>query len=121
MRWLLSLVLLVTCSPRPAGPGASAPTAAKCATAIDAVRNYTAPGATERLENTLGRQLDLEGLRRPVQPRGWVHPPQDLGRQCAVYFRAAIGNEDVSLVWWWDPQTGRVEARDDRTRRLSGW
>jgi hypothetical protein len=120
MRWCLCLLLLAACSPRPVATGASTTAPAKCADAVERVQNYVAPGASMPLKDAVAWQLALEAQRRPMEPLGWL-PPEDHGSRCAAVFRVSLGNEAVSLVWWLDPQTGRVEARDDRTRRLSGW
>ena len=90
-----------------------------CGEAAAQVRAYHAPGQTLPLEAEVRTRLAAE--RRPVQPIGWSYDPRPSGGTCSVTYRATVGNADHRYTWTYDPQTGRVAALDDATRRLSGW
>ena len=90
----------------------------KCQDAVQAVQQYHAPGDTFSVLNHV--QVGMAVEPRPVQIAGW--PPPSVGRDfCLVTFRATIGNTSQTYTWLYDLKTHRVEARDDVTKRLSGW
>jgi hypothetical protein len=92
--------------------------ATRCQDAVQAVQQYTAPGQTfDVLTNV---QLGLLAERRPVQVEGWATPRAGADF-CLVFFHATIGNDPQTYTWLYDLRTHHVEARDDATRRLSGW
>lgn len=110
--------------PPDARPAATAPRASAtpvptgCADAVQRVQQYRAPGATIPLIQSLERQLAAE--RRPVKIDGWLQP-EGSGNTCWAYFRVYIGNDRKLFGWSLNRTTGRVEARDDETKRYSGW
>ena len=102
------------------GGGAPGPTRTPvnlCAGAARHVQDYQAPGQQVPVQVSVVASLASE--RRPVQPGQWVEyrgePP------CVVGYRFSLANEDRELKWWYTPATGKVEARDDLTKRYSGW
>jgi hypothetical protein len=114
---LLGVLVLSGCTSK-ATANTPAPPDTTCAEASKAVQNYRAPG--QKL--TVGAMVlvTLASERRPVQRHGWEEGER-AGQSCLVRYRATIGNERQSYFWTWTPATGKVEARDDATKRLSGW
>ena len=101
---------------------ASLPTAAQaqepCAEATAQVQQYRAPGDALTVVDHLTQWLQHE--RRPVQVEGWLRASGD-GATCLTGFQAIVGNETQTYFWRITTATGRVEAVDDATRRVSGW
>jgi hypothetical protein len=138
-RWLI-VVALVGCARTPAVPQTEEDVAAKvagyqaqiaaydakpraagdtfCAEAVGQVQQYKAPGALVPI--TTAVELSLSAERRPVKPQGWSLSTR-AGEQCIVAYEALIGNEAQRYTWVWTPATGKVDARDAATKRLSGW
>jgi hypothetical protein len=111
---LLGCLLLLACTSR----ATATPPDQTCADATKRVQEYKAPG--QRITVLEAITLNLAAERRPVQVNGWG-PAEWAGRGCLVSFHATIGNERQGYYWSFTPATGKVEARDDATKRLSGW
>jgi hypothetical protein len=103
---------LATYDTRPAAP------AGVCYAAVEHVQQYKAPG--QLIDVRTAVEVSLSREPRPVRVDGWG-PPTPAGNICLVPFRATIGNALQRYWWVWTPATGRVEAQDDATKRLSGW
>jgi len=105
------------------GWGAPSPTAqqaqaTQCWDTISRIEAYRAPGQAQPLGEVIAANLARE--TRPVKVEGWK--PAEAGSDfCMASFRATIGNDLQSFVWYYYPQSGRVEASNDATKRLSGW
>jgi hypothetical protein len=117
-----ALVLVRAVATMPDRPVATAPspTPDPCPDAINRVQTYTAPGDRFTVMEHIAGGLSAEQRRRPVQLGGWG-PVEVIGPRCWVTFRATVGNEPQRYTWELDPRTGAVSARDDATKRLSGW
>ena len=89
-----------------------------CRDAVAHVQRYKAPGQAQSVGDEAKRRLATDA--RPARMEGWRNLSPTAGR-CGVVLQATIGNESRDYVWSYDPQTGRVEAIDDATKRLSGW
>src|SRR4051812_27766729 len=106
-----------TAMPKPQLPTAP-PVPSDCAGANEAVRNYKAPGQREPLLSVIAMRLVLDS--RPHKVEGW-ETPYRVEKVCFTTLRVNIGNERQRFSWRYDLSTGTVEARDDQTKRISGW
>jgi hypothetical protein len=108
-------------TPAVAGPRRETlgPTACQDADAIHAVQAYQAPGQGAPL--WLAAPGNLARDARPTQARGWTGDPTPSGSLCVVVFTASVGNAEQQYRWTYDLRTHQVDARDDATKRLSGW
>ena len=114
----LGIWAAIACGWGAPSPEAQRAQATRCLNTIARVEAYRAPGQGAPLGTVLAAALARE--TRPVHVEGW-QPAEAAGDVCMARLRATIGNEYRSFVWYYDPQSGRVEARDDATKRLSGW
>jgi hypothetical protein len=116
--WMLTASILPRAVP-PADVKVT-PAADVCADAVEQVRAYQAPGQQETLAAAIAASLQTEGLQRPVAVVGWEAPTIWRG-DCEVGLQVSISNEPTTLRWVVHSDTGRVEARNDLARRMSGW
>jgi hypothetical protein len=86
--------------------------------AIQAVKDYRAPGQKVSVE--MMTKLTAASATRPTVLNSWS---ASLGKDGwhSVYLSATVGNEAVKYWWQYDSKTGTVQARDDATKRISGW